>query len=407
MDHQRSFWDLARRSIGNGKPLTPTTATTSAAPTTVPAPGAHATAPASIVSTTAPALAAPTTATASAMPTITPSAAPTTAPPSAPRTTSTTTTAKGYASLLAAKGKGHEGDHRKRLSGRDDVIDVDREPKRAWTESASPLRLFWGHDALGTEAEVQKDKKQVDDKKRRTRNQRNAVDVLRIKRDKARDQKDKKNKELETKAREITTLKVEMVANLDLVKLLLGLVEGHDPPTLEEELAFLTVAAAEHGGAEECFGKLMKSLDESLYVLDPKAKEPAAVIQERTLEEYAASVGVADISGSHLAGGPDGAISHKDTVVSLDGKFSLVSGAGVEVAKSRIEDIAEGARTVEVAEGTRIDEVSKGPRIDAIVREPRPDNIFEEMEAEEAGIEEALAPVAEISAARVDEKTVP
>ncbi|KFK39611.1 hypothetical protein AALP_AA3G266400 [Arabis alpina] len=169
MERPRSFRSLARRTTGSGKPPTPTTATTSAAPTTVPAPA---------VPTTAPPFVTPTTVTPSVMPTTTPpsakpttasaSAEPTTVPPSEPRDTSarkTTTAAKGsrlpsstrteivaalpalpaplpsdYDAKKAVKGKGHAGDDRKRSSDRDDVIDVDREPKRARARSASPPR---------------------------------------------------------------------------------------------------------------------------------------------------------------------------------------------------------------------------------------------------------------------------
>ncbi|KFK41418.1 hypothetical protein AALP_AA2G128300 [Arabis alpina] len=178
MERPRSFRSLARRTTGSGKPPTPTTTTTSAAPTTMPAPAVPTTAPPSVTPTTAtpsvtpttaPAFAKPTTVLASARPTTeSASAEPTTVPPSEPRDTSarkTTTAAKGsrlpsstrteivtalpalpaplpsdYDAKRAAKGKGHAGDDRKRSSDRDDVIDVDREPKRARARSASPAR---------------------------------------------------------------------------------------------------------------------------------------------------------------------------------------------------------------------------------------------------------------------------
>ncbi|KFK32460.1 hypothetical protein AALP_AA6G244600 [Arabis alpina] len=176
MERPRSFGNLAPRTTGSGKPPTPTTTTTSAAPTAVPAPAEPTTAPASATpttvpasarATTAPASARPTTALASAKPTTVPaSARPTTVPPSEPRDISsakkTTTTARGsclpsvtrtdlvaalpaalpsdYDAKRAAKGKGHEGDDRKRSSDRDNVIDVDRDSKRARARSASPPR---------------------------------------------------------------------------------------------------------------------------------------------------------------------------------------------------------------------------------------------------------------------------
>ncbi|KFK31996.1 hypothetical protein AALP_AA6G186700 [Arabis alpina] len=169
MEHPRSFRSLARRTTGSGKPPTPTTATTSAAPTTVPALALPTTALPSVTSTIVTPSFTPITAPASAKPTTVPaSARPTTASPSEPRDTSarkTTTAAKGsrlhsstrteivaalpalpaplpsdYDAKKAAKGKGHAGDDRKRSSDRDDVIDVDREPKRAQARSASPPR---------------------------------------------------------------------------------------------------------------------------------------------------------------------------------------------------------------------------------------------------------------------------
>ncbi|KFK39317.1 hypothetical protein AALP_AA3G229000 [Arabis alpina] len=175
MERPRSFRSLARRTTGSGKPPTPTTETTSSAPSTVPAPAVPTTAPPSVMPTTVTPSVTPTTAPASAKPTTVPaSAKPTTVPasvrsttasPSEPRDTSarkTTTAAKGsrlpsstrteivaalpaplpsdYDAKKAAKGKCHTGDDRKRSSDRDDVIDVDREPKRARARSASPPR---------------------------------------------------------------------------------------------------------------------------------------------------------------------------------------------------------------------------------------------------------------------------
>ncbi|KFK39150.1 hypothetical protein AALP_AA3G206500 [Arabis alpina] len=178
MERPRSFRSLTCRTTGSGKPPTSTTATTSAAPTTVAAPTVPTTAPPSVTPTTVTPSVTPTTAPASAKPTTVPASArpttasassePTTVPPSELRDTSarkTTTTSKGsrlpsstrteivaalpalpaplpsdYDAKKAAKGKGHVGDDRKRSSDRDDVIDVDREPKRARARSASPPR---------------------------------------------------------------------------------------------------------------------------------------------------------------------------------------------------------------------------------------------------------------------------
>ncbi|KFK22221.1 hypothetical protein AALP_AAs67262U000300 [Arabis alpina] len=162
MERPRSFKSLVPRTLGSGKPTVvpapaePTTATISAAPTVVPAPAEPTTVPAFATPTTAPASVRPTTAPASAKLTIVlTSGRPTIVPPSKPRNTSsakkTTTTIKGsrlpsvartevvaalpalpaphpsdYNAKRAAKGKGHEGDDRKRSSDRDDVIDVDR-----------------------------------------------------------------------------------------------------------------------------------------------------------------------------------------------------------------------------------------------------------------------------------------
>ncbi|KFK25671.1 hypothetical protein AALP_AA8G144400 [Arabis alpina] len=113
---------------------------------------------------------------------------------------------------------------------------------------------------------------------------------------------------------------VQRVANLDFVRLLLGLLNGHEPPKLEDELTFLTADVVEHAGDEEHFEQLMKNFHGLLHVLYPKVKAPAVVAHDRTHETYAASVGVVDPSGLLLGG----AGSRKDAVVSVDGKFSLI-----------------------------------------------------------------------------------
>ncbi|KFK26032.1 hypothetical protein AALP_AA8G194600 [Arabis alpina] len=155
-----------------------------------------------------------------------------------------------------------------------------------------------------------------------------------------------------------------------------GLLDGHEPPKLEDELTFLTTDVAEHAGDDERFEQLMKSLHGLLHVLDPKVKAPAVVAHDRTLETYAASVG--DPSGSLLGGTG----SCKAAVVGVIGKFSLIGGVGAEVTKSRIDDVAEGAGTVGAPEEMRTDEDSQGPRIDALTEDPRLDDVFGETKAE-------------------------
>ncbi|KFK29426.1 hypothetical protein AALP_AA7G133000 [Arabis alpina] len=550
MERPRSFRSLARWTTGSGKPPTPTTATTSAAPTTVPAPAVPTTAPPSVMPTTVTPSVTPTTAPASAKPTTVPasakpttvlaSARSTTASPSEPRDTSarkTTTVAKGsclpssttteivaalpalpaplpsdYDAKKAAKGKGHAGDDCKRLSDRDDVIDVDREPKRARARSASPPRrvsssvfeskasarslfstmVFHDDDVapINTksfgdmmrqglnflalvnkvghelEAEVEDLNKELEDEKCRTETARSAAAGFLAERAAAWTSIDKKNAELDDKSREIVQLKavakksakallteaersvtaltaaeereqcsaailtkrsgelvavteklrqanehiqslqrkftrardkfdelqgdprgnmvyqVQRVANLDFARLLLGLLDGQEPPKLEDELTFLTADVAEHTGDEERFERLMKNLHGLLHVLDPRVKTPIAAAQDRTLETYAASVGVADPSGS-LFGGTS---SCKAAVVGVDGKFSLIGGVGAEVTKSRIDDVAEGAGTVGAPEEMRTDEDFQGPGIDALTEDPRLDDVFGETEAVSAFI---------------------
>ncbi|KFK29859.1 hypothetical protein AALP_AA7G188400 [Arabis alpina] len=430
----------------------PTTVTTSTAPTAVPAPAEPTTTPASATPTTAPASVRPTTAPASAKLTTVPaSARPTTVPHSEPYDTSsakkTTTIAKGsrlpsvartkvvaalpalpaplpsdYDAKREAKGKGHEGDDRKRSSYRDDVIDVDQVLKKARARFASPLR------------------RKLEDETHRTENACIAAEGLRVKRNAAWASIDKKNKELTYQAKAVMLLKaearksaealltetersaialvaaeereqcsaaivmkrdgelatvveklrkadghiqsverkftrakdkfdelqgdprsnmvyqVQRVVNLDFVRLLLGLLDGHEPPKHEDELTFLTADVAEHAGDEERFEQLMTSLNGLLHVLDPKVKSPTVVAHDRTLETYAASVGVVDPSGSLLGGTG----SCKAAIVGVDGKLSLIGGVGAEVTKSMIDDVAEGAGTVGAPEEMRTDEDSQG-----------------------------------------------
>ncbi|KFK23356.1 hypothetical protein AALP_AAs72921U000200 [Arabis alpina] len=544
MERPRSFRSLVPRTTGSGKPPTPTTATISVAPTAVPAQAEP---------TTAPAFATPTTAPASAKLTTVPaSGRPTTVPSSGICDTSsakkTTTTAKGprllsvartevvaalpalpaplpsdYDAKRAAKGKGHEGDDRKRSSDRDDVIDVDRVSKKARARSASPPRRVFRsvfqdkasvsslfstlvfHDdvvaPINTEsssdmmrqglkflglvnevghelkAKVEVLKEKLEDETHRTENAFTAAEGLRVERNAAWASIDKKNKELTDQARAIILLKaearksaeallteaersaialaaadereqclaaimmkrdgelatvveklrkadghiqslerkftraknkfdelqgdprsnmvyqVQRVANLDFVRLLLGLLDGQEPPNLEDELTFLSADVAEHAGDEERFEQLMTSLHILLHVVDPKVKAPTVVAHDRTLETYAASVGVVDPLGSLLGG----AGSCKAAVVGVDGKFSLIGGVGAEVTKSRIDDVAEGAGA---PEEMRTDEDSQGPRIDALTEDPRLDDVFGETEAE--GV-----PVTQVAPLGVDEETVP
>ncbi|KFK24434.1 hypothetical protein AALP_AAs52811U000200 [Arabis alpina] len=554
MERPRSFRSLARRTTGSGKPPTPTTATTYAAPTTVPAPAVPTAAPPSVTPTTATPSVMPNTAPASAKPTTVPasarpttasaSAEPTTVPPSEPRDTSarkTTTAAKGsrlpsstrteivatlpalpaplpsdYDAKKVVKGKGHAGDDRKRSSGRDDVIDVDREPKRARARSASPPRrvsssvfesktsarslfstLVFHDDDLAPintkssgdmmrqglnllafvnkvghelEAEIEDLNGKLEDEKRRTETARSAAAGFLAERTTAWASIDKKNAELDDKYREIVQHRAaakksanallteaersvtalaaaeereqcsaailtkrggELVAvteklrqadehiqslqrkftharnkfdelqgdpqgNLDFTRLLLGLLNGQEPPKLEDELTFLTADVAEHAGDVERFERLMKRLHGLLHVLDLRVKAPIAAADDRTLETYAASVGVADPSGS-LFGGTS---SCKAAVVGVGGKFSLICGVGAEVTKSRIDDVAEVAGTVGAPEEMRIDEDFQGPRIDALTKDPRLDDVFGETEAEGA-------PVTLVAHPGVDEETVP
>ncbi|KFK23668.1 hypothetical protein AALP_AAs61625U000100 [Arabis alpina] len=554
MERPRSFRSLARRTTGSGKPPTPTTMTTSAAPTTVPAPAVPTTAPPSVTPATATPPVTPTTAPASARPTTaSASAEPTTVPPSGPRDNSarkTTTAAKGsclpsstrteivaalpaasgpppsdYDAKKGAKGKGHAGDDRKRSSDRDNVIDVDREPKRARARSASPphrvsssvfeskasARSLFStlvfddddvalintkssgdmmHQGLNFLALVNKVghelganiddlNEKLEDETHRTETARSAAAGFLAERTAAWASIDKKNAELDSKSREIIQLRaaakksakallteaersvtalaaaeereqcsaailakrsgelvamteklrqadehiqslqrkftrarnkfdelqgdprgnmvyqVQRVANLDFAKLLLGLIDGQEPPRLEDELTFLTVDVAEHAGDEERFERLMKNLHGLLHVLDPRAKAPIVAVQDRTLETYAASVGVADPSGSLLGG----TSSCKAAVVGVDGKFSLIGGVGAEVTRTRIDDVAEGAGTVGAPKEVRTDEDFQGPRIDALAEDPRLDDVFGETEAEGA-------PVTQVAPPGVDEKTI-
>ncbi|KFK26143.1 hypothetical protein AALP_AA8G209100 [Arabis alpina] len=419
----------------------------------------------------------PTTAPASAeLTTVPTSGRPTIVPPSESRDTSsakkTTTTAKGsrlpsvartevvaalpalpaplpsdYDAKRAAKGKGHEGDDRKRSSDRDNVIDVDRVSKKARARSASPPRrmsrsvfqdkasasslfstlVFHDDDVapintessgdmmrqglrfLGlvnkvgyeleakVEAESGKSAEALLTESERSvialaaaeqREQCSAAIV--IKRD------GELNAVVEKLRKEdghIQSLERKFARARDKSDELQ--VDPRSNMVYQDELAFLTADVAEHAGDEGRFEQLMTSLHGLLHVLHPKVKAPTVVAHDRTLETYAASVGVADPSGSLL----DGAGSRKAAVVGVDGKFSLIGGVGAEVTKRRIEDVAEDDGTVGAPEEMRIDEDSQGPRIDALTEDPRLDDVFEETEAEGETVIQVAPP-------EVDEETV-
>ncbi|KFK24463.1 hypothetical protein AALP_AAs61418U000100 [Arabis alpina] len=152
---------------------------------------------------------------------------------------------------------------------------------------------------------------------------------------------------------------VQRVANLEFARLLLGLLDGQEPPKLDDELIFLTADVAEHAGDEERFERLMKSLHRLLHVLDPWA-----------------------------------------AVGCVDGKFSVIGGVGAEVTKIGIDDVAEVAGTVRAPEEMRTDEDFQGPRINALTEDLRLDDVFGETEAEGA-------PVTLVAPPGVDEETVP
>ncbi|KFK22732.1 hypothetical protein AALP_AAs62920U000800 [Arabis alpina] len=427
LEHPRSFKSLVRKTTGSGKPPTPTTATTFAVPTTVPVLTAPTTAPLPATPTTAPASARPTTAPSPTKLTTAPaSARPTTMPSSEPHIASagkTTSATKGsrlpsstrtevvaalpalsaplppdYDAKKAAKGKGHAGDDRKRSSDRDDVIDVNREPKRARARSASPPRrvsssvfeskastrslfstLFLalvnkvGHEL---EAEVEDLKRELEDEKRRTETARSTASGFLAECATAWASIDKKNADLDDKSREIVQLKA--VAKKSVKALL-----------TEAERSVPALAAAEE--REQCSAAILAKRDGELTAV----KVPTMVAQDRTLETYAASVGVAKPSGSLFGG----AGSCKAAVVGVDGKFSLIGGVRAEVTNNKIDDAAEGAGTAEAPEEMRMDKESQGPRIDALTKDPRLDDVFGETEAE--GV-----PVVQVAPPGVDEAVV-
>ncbi|KFK31641.1 hypothetical protein AALP_AA6G139400 [Arabis alpina] len=470
MERPRSFRSLARRTTGSGKPPTLTTATTSAAPTTVPAPTVPTTAPPSVTPTTATPSVTPTTAPASAKPSTVPastrpttasaSAEPTTVPPSEPRDTfarKTTTAAKGsrlpsstrteivaalpalpaplpsdYDAKKAAKGKGHAGDDRKRSSDRNDVIDVDREPKRARARSASPPHrvsssvfeskasarslfstLVFDDDDVALintkssgdmmrqglnflalvnkvghelEAKIEDLNEKLEDETRRTETARSAAAGFLAELTAAWASIDKKNAELDGKSREIIQLRA---AAKKSAKALLTKAEKFMTAlaAAEEREQCSAAIMTKRSGELVAVTEKLRQANEHIQSLqrkftrarnkfdelqgDPRgnmvyqAKAPIAAAQDRTLETYAASVGVADPSGSLLGG----TSSCKAAVVGVDGKFSLIGGVGAE-------------------------------RIDALTEDLRLDDVFGETEAEGA-------PVTQVAPPGVDEETIP
>ncbi|KFK25669.1 hypothetical protein AALP_AA8G144200 [Arabis alpina] len=206
------------RDYGSGKPLTLTSATTSAAPASVPAPAAPTTAPASAKRTTVPASAKPTIAPASAKPTTTPA--------SESRTTSsakkTTTTAKrsrlpsetrtelvvalpallpsDYDAKRAAKGRATRAttarDRLIRMTSvfqdkasasslfstlvlSDDVVaPIDTKSSGEMMRHGQKFLALVNKVGHELETEVDDLKKQVEDEKRRTDNSRTAVNEL-------------------------------------------------------------------------------------------------------------------------------------------------------------------------------------------------------------------------------------
>ncbi|KFK28287.1 hypothetical protein AALP_AA8G496800 [Arabis alpina] len=307
---------LVPRTTGSGKPPTPTTVSTSAAPTVVPAPAEPTAAPAFATPTTAPASAKLTTVPTSSRSTI--------VPPSEPRDASsakkTTTTAKGsrlpaplssdHDAKRTAKGKGHEGDDRKRSSDRDDVIDMDRVSKKARAISASPPRrvsrsvfqdkasassLFstlvfhddyvapintessrdmmrQGLRFLGLvnmvghelEAKVEVLKEKLEAEMLRTENARTAAEGLRVKRNAAWASIDKKNDELTDQARAIILLKAEARKSAEAL-------------VTEAERSAIALAAAEE--REQCLAVIVMKRDGELATVVEKLRKADGHIQ--------------------------------------------------------------------------------------------------------------------------------
>ncbi|KFK34032.1 hypothetical protein AALP_AA5G093200 [Arabis alpina] len=148
--------------------------------------------------------------------------------------------------------------------------------------------------------------------------------------------------------------------------------------------------------AKDKFDELQGDPRSNMVLQMQRVKAPALVTHDRTIETYAASVGVADPSGSLLRGTG----SCKAAVVGVDGKFFLIGGVGAEVTKSRIDDDTEGAETFGAPEEMRTNEDSQGSRIDALTEDPRLDDVFGDTEAE--GV-----PVTQVALLGVDEEIVP
>ncbi|KFK22731.1 hypothetical protein AALP_AAs62920U000700 [Arabis alpina] len=332
--------------------------------------------------TTAPSPKKPTTALASAKPTTAPTLAKsTTVPPSEPRDTSsakkTTTNAKGSRLPSATRTKIVPA-----LPALSAPLPFDYDAKKAEKIRVTRAMTFLalvnkvGHEL---EAEVENLKRKLEDETHRTENPRTAVEAEARKSSKAllteaersamalaaaeeREQCSaailaKRDGELATVVERlwkadvhIQSLERKFTRARDKFYVLRGDPRGNMPPKLEDELSFLTADVAEHAGDEELFERLMKSFHGLLHVLDPQ-----------------------------LLGGTGPC---KAAIVDVDGKFSLIGGVGAEVTKSRIGDVAKGARTIEAPIEMRTDEDSVGPRIDAFTEDSRLDDVFGETEAE-------------------------
>ncbi|KFK32311.1 hypothetical protein AALP_AA6G225700 [Arabis alpina] len=270
-----------------------------------------------------------------------------------------------------------------------------------------------GHEL---EAKVEVLKEKLEDETHRTENARTAAEGLRVERTAAWASIDKKIKELTDQARAIILLKAEarksaeaLLTEADRSAIALAAEEEREQCSAaimikrDGELAAVVEKLRKADGhiqsLERKFTRARDKFDELQG--DPRSnmvyqvKAPTVVAHDRTLETYAATVGVADPSGSLLGG----AGSRKAAIVGVDGKFSLIGGVGAEVTKSRIEDVAEDAGTVGALEEMRMDEDSQGLRINALTEDPRLDDVFGETESE--GV-----PVIQVAPPGVDEDTV-
>ncbi|KFK33404.1 hypothetical protein AALP_AA5G008300 [Arabis alpina] len=440
---------LVPRTTGSGKPPTLTTATTSPAePTTAPASATPTTAPASVRPTTAPASAKLTTVPASGRPT--------TVPPSESCDTSsakkTTNTAKGsrlpfvaktevvarpalpaplssdYDAKRAAKGKGHEGDDRKRSSDRDNVIDVDQVSKKSRARFASPPRrvsrsvfqdkasassLFFTlvfHDDVVTpintessgdmmrqglkfralvnkvghelEAKVEVLKENLEDETHRTENARTAAEAR------------KSAEALLTEAERST---IALAAAEEREQCSAAIVTKRDG-----ELATILEKLRKADGHIQSLERKFTRAKDKFVELLVDDQEPPKLEEELTF----LTAEVAEHAGDEerferLMTSLHGLLHVLDPKVSgVLSSIPRICGVGAEVTKSRIDDLTEGDGTVGAPEEMRTDEDSQGPRIDVLTEDPRLDDVFGETEA--VGV-----PVTHVAPPGVDEETVP